>query len=72
MKIKTIPIQNGNSLCDHLCVNLSLKKLETAITDNAMKYKRASTILPERKLRIAKPIAHIPAKIPTIWCRFIA
>ncbi|MDE0399041.1 MAG: hypothetical protein OXL96_14685 [Candidatus Poribacteria bacterium] len=66
MKITTTHIQNGNILWDHLGVNLSLKKVETAIADNAVKYRSASKIFPERALRIAKPMAHIPTKIPTI------
>ena len=66
MKMKTTPIQNGSILWDHLGVNLSLKKIETAIADNPVKYMSAPKISPERALRIAKPIAHIPMEIPTI------
>ncbi len=38
-----------------------------AIADNAVKYMSASMISPERALGIAKPIAHIPMEIPTIF-----
>ena len=39
--------------------------------NNAVKFMTASIIFAERALRTAKAIAHIPAIIPTIWCRFI-
>ena len=64
-------IQSGNISWDHLGGNLSLKKVKTATLNNAVKFMIASIIFAERALRTAKTIAHIPAIIPTMWCRFI-
>ena len=64
-------IQSGNISWDHLGGNLSLKKVEMAIPDNTVKFRNALMISAERALRTVKPIAHTPATIPTIWCRFI-
>ena len=64
-------IQSGNISWDHLGGNLSLKKVEMATPDNRVKVMSASMISAERTLRTVKPIAHIPAIIPTMWCRFI-
>ena len=67
MENKTTRNQNGNIGWDHLSGNLSLKNVEMATIDNRMKFMSASMVFPERALRTAKPIPHIPAMIPTIW-----
>ena len=64
-------IQNGIISWDHLGDNLSLKKVEMAIPDSTEKLTIAPMIFAEMALRTAKPIAHIPAMIPTTWCHFM-
>ena len=69
---KITPIQNGNISWDHLRGNLSLKKVEMVITENAVNVVSASMISADTALRTVRPIPHIPAIIPTIWYLFIS
>ena len=71
MQTKTTRNQDGNIGWDHLGGNLSLKNVETATTENSVKFMSASMIFADMALRTVKPIPPIPAIIPTIWCRFI-
>lgn len=72
MQTKTTRAQDGNIGWDHLEGNLSLKKVEAATTENRVKFMSASMMFVERTLRTVKPIPHIPAIIPTIWCLFMS